>query len=63
MNKCIASKDGVCQNIYAFGLKCGGYSTECKLKKQYDKIANIGRVIRKHYGLVSDQKGGVTDET
>lgn len=66
MNKCMASKDGVCQNIHAYGLKCGGYSTECRIKKAYDNLErvakNVAQVSRKYYGLVSDQEGGVADD-
>lgn len=35
MNKCMASEDGICRNIYAFGLKCDGHSSECKLRPHY----------------------------
>lgn len=59
MKKCIASKDGVCQNIYAFGLKCDGYSWECKLKPHYDNISNVYDGIvesfRRGFGIKGDK--------
>lgn len=62
MNKCIASKDGVCQNIKAYGLKCEGYSTKCKVKKAYDTMERMAKkavdMSRKHYGFVSDKEEG-----
>lgn len=66
MKKCIASKDGVCRNINAYGLKCGGYSTKCKVKKAYDNfeimLKNAINTSRKYYGFASDQEGGGSDE-
>lgn len=60
MNKCIASVNGECKNIYAFGLKCNGYSSKCKLKSLYDKFENATKQmearIRKAYGIVSDKE-------
>lgn len=41
MIKCIASKDGVCRNMYAFGIKCNGYSSRCKLKPHYDELNKV----------------------
>ena len=62
MNKCIASKDGVCQNIYACGLECDGYSSKCKLKPYYDKLNSNAKGIevsmRKAFGFVSDKGEG-----
>lgn len=62
MNKCIASKDGVCHNIYACGLKCDGHSSKCKLKPQYDRLNCIAEGIkvrmRKAFWIVSDKKEG-----
>lgn len=64
MNKCIASKDGVCQNLYACGLKCDGYSGKCKMKLQYDKLyitfKGIKVSLRNFYGIVSDKEKGGT---
>lgn len=60
MNKCIASKNGVCQNKNAYGLKCEGYSTKCKVKKAYDAVERIAKnavaVSRKYYGFASDHE-------
>lgn len=60
MNKCIASKDDVCQNINAFGLRCDGYSTKCKLKPAYDSLErtanDLTAKIRKAFGIVGDKE-------
>lgn len=60
MSKCIASKDGVCQNINAFGLRCDGYSTKCKLKPAYDSLerasSNLAAKLRKAFGIVGDKE-------
>lgn len=60
MNKCIASKDGACQNINAFGLRCDGYSTKCKLKPAYDSLerasSNLVAKLRKAFGIVGDKE-------
>lgn len=59
MSKCMASKDGVCKNVYAFGLKCDGYSTQCKLRPHYACIEKTCRnaieSIRRSYGIVGDR--------
>lgn len=61
MNKCIASQDGTCRNAYAFGLKCDGYSQNCKLKPAYDSIETAAKcaadAIRKSFGIISDKAG------
>lgn len=61
MNKCIASQDGICRNAYAFGLRCDGYSTQCKLKPHYDNIENVFKGLadsfRRTYGIVGDKAG------
>ena len=55
MNKCMASEDGICRNIYAFGLKCDGYSSECKLRPHYLNFEKTTMAmvesIRKSFGL------------
>ena len=60
MNKCLASENGYCKNIYAFGLKCDGYSNKCRLKPGYDKIENFFKnytsAVRKAYGIESDKE-------
>ena len=60
MQKCMASQDGICKNAYAFGLRCDGYSTKCKLKPAYDSLgmAVKGAIqsIRRTYGIVSDKE-------
>ena len=39
--RCPASKDGVCQNVYALGARCDGYSDSCNLRPQYEWAARI----------------------
>lgn len=60
MNKCIASKNGECRNLYACGLKCDGYSSKCRLKEQYDEVENtlnkMKAKLREAYGIVSDKE-------
>lgn len=60
MNKCIASEDGICRNVYAFGIRCDGYSTKCKLKPHYDNLENvfkgISESIRKSFGIMGDKE-------
>lgn len=59
MNKCVASQGGICRNVYAFGIRCDGYSKECKLKPAYDNLGATIKVlensIRKSLGIVSDK--------
>ena len=59
MSKCMASEDGVCKNVYAFGLKCDGYSTQCKLRPRYESIEKTCRYaiesIRRSFGIVGDR--------
>ena len=59
MNKCVASQGGICRNVYAFGIRCDGYSKECKLKPPYDSLGATIKVlensIRKSLGIVSDK--------
>lgn len=61
MNKCIASQDGICKNAYAFGLKCDGYSTQCKLKPHYDNLENVSKgiekSIRRIFGIAGNKAG------
>lgn len=57
-SKCMASQDGICRNYYAFGIRCNGYSKECKLRPHYIKIENalsgVAESIRKAYGIKGD---------
>lgn len=59
MNKCVASEDGICRNIYAFGMKCDGYSSECKLRPHYSNLEKatmaVIESIRKSFGLKGDK--------
>lgn len=60
MNKCIASQDGICRNVLGFGVRCDGYSTQCKLKPTYDKFEiiakNYSNNVRKMWGIVGDKE-------
>lgn len=60
MNKCIASQDGICRNVYAFGTKCEGYSKQCKLKSEYDSIEKLVKgvknSIKRSLGIVGDSE-------
>mgnify|MGYP003424719510 CR=1 FL=1 len=60
MNKCIASENGICRNVYAFNIKCDGYSKECKLKPAYDTLQNtaqsVAESIIRVFGIVGDNK-------
>ena len=60
MNKCMASQDGICRNVYAFGLKCNGYSETCKLKPHYDNVENACKgvidSIRRGFGIAGDSE-------
>lgn len=62
MNKCMASKDGVCQNVYAYGVRCEGYSTRCALKSYYDNVERIAKIVakkqREMFGIVGDSEDG-----
>ena len=56
--KCMASQNGVCRNVYANGIKCSGYSKECKLRPAYNNIQNAAehyvKSIRRCFGIVGD---------
>lgn len=62
MNKCLASKDGVCQNVYGYGTKCEGYSKRCALKPHYDNLERIAKIAakkqREMFGIVGDSEDG-----
>lgn len=57
-NKCMASQDGICRNAYAFGVRCNGYSKECKLRPHYTNVENAckGAIesIRNAFGIKGD---------
>lgn len=58
--KCMASQDGICRNVYGFGIKCNGYSEQCRLRPAYNTIENIvnnsAKSVRRAYGIVGDQE-------
>lgn len=60
MSKCIASQDGICRNVYAFGTKCEGYSKQCKLKSEYDSIEKLVKGVmnslKNSMGIVGDSE-------
>lgn len=57
--KCMASHDGICRNVYAFGVKCDGYSTRCNLRPAYNKLESVAESlenrIRNMFGIVGDK--------
>ena len=58
--KCMASREGICQNVYAFGVRCNGYSQDCKLRPAYlslEKVfTGLAENVRRAYGIVGDKK-------
>ena len=60
MNKCMASKGGICRNVWAFGLKCDGYSSTCKLRPHYLEVEKtamaVANSIREALGLKGEEK-------
>ena len=58
--KCLASQDGVCKNVYAGGIRCNGYSKECKLRPAYISVQNAvegsAESLRRCFGIVGDDK-------
>lgn len=58
MNKCIASEDGICRNVFGFGTKCDGYSDKCSLKPHYDNLQMIQESardsVKKAFGIKGD---------
>ena len=59
-HKCMASQDGICRNVYGFGIKCNGYSEQCRLKPTYNTLENIinnaTKSMRRAHGIVGDQE-------
>lgn len=59
-HKCMASQDGICRNVYGFGIKCNGFSEQCRLKPTYNTLENIinnaTKSIRRAHGIVGDQE-------
>lgn len=59
-HKCLASQDGICRNVYGFGIKCNEYSERCRLRPAYNTIENIvnnaAKSVRRAYGIVGDQE-------
>lgn len=60
MNKCIASENGVCKNIYGYGTPCNGYSDKCSLKPHYDTIERVVRngreTVKRAFGIKGDRE-------
>lgn len=58
--KCLASENGICKNIFAFGLGCDGYSNKCTLKPHYDNVRHAVNgyveVARQVFGIRSDKE-------
>ena len=58
--KCMASQDGICRNVYGFGIKCNRYSEQCRLRPAYNTLENIinsaTKSMRGTYGIVGDQE-------
>lgn len=58
--KCMASQEGICRNVHAFGVKCNGYSEKCRLRPHYNNIENAckGTIdsIRRAFGIVGDKE-------
>ena len=58
--KCVASHEGICQNVYGYGTKCNGYSKACKLRPHYENISKVARnaknTIKKSFGIVGDRE-------
>ena len=48
MNKCVASQNGICRNVFGFGTECDGYSENCSLKPHYDNLQKIQENIREN---------------
>ena len=58
--KCAASQDGICRNVYAFGVKCNGYSKNCKLRPAYESVDNayrgVANSLRRAFGIEGDNE-------
>ena len=56
--KCCASIDGICKNAYGYGVKCRGYSEECRLREAYERIQmtekGAAQAMRKALGIKGD---------
>ena len=46
MDKCIASEDGICRNVFSFRTECDGYSDKCSLKPHYDNLQRMQESAR-----------------
>ena len=59
-HKCLASQDRICRNVYGFGIKCNGYSEQCRLRPTYNRLENIINNVTKYmrgaHGIVGDQE-------
>lgn len=60
MNKCMASEDGICRNVYGFGTECNGYSDKCALKQYYDTaeriVKGINKALKINLGIKGDNE-------
>lgn len=58
--KCMASQDGICRNVYSGGIRCNGYSKQCKLRPVYTSIQNAAdgfqESLRKSFGIIGDRE-------
>lgn len=56
--KCYASVDGICHNQYGYGVRCNGYSKDCKLRPAYRTMQtaaeNAAKTIRNVFGIKGD---------
>lgn len=60
MRKCMASENGTCKNVFAFGTKCDGYSERCTLRPHYESVENacLGAIeaVRRTFGIKGDKE-------
>ena len=60
MSKCMASKAGICTNIYGSGTKCSGHSDRCSLKPHYDNLQRTAEYavnsVKKAFGIKGDNE-------
>lgn len=60
MDKCIASEDGVCRNVFGYGTPCDGYSDKCSLKPHYDTMNRLAKgvseSIKGSFGIKGDKE-------
>lgn len=59
--RCQASKDGVCRNKYALGMRCDGCSDSCCIiRPEYEKAeriaVNMADSVRRMFGLKQNRR-------